>query len=87
MIQLIFHKHFFESSALLTNVHQEKLSQLLEIIQKDPYDPRLHTKRLTGSLYGLLSFRITRDWRGMFRFLNPHTIHLLRIKHRKDIYR
>lgn len=47
----------------------------------------LHTKYLTGRLPGLLSFRITRDWRVIFKFNDAHTIQLIRVRHRKDIYR
>lgn len=39
------------------------------------------------SLAGLLAFRITRDWRVMFQFLDEATVQLLRVAHRSDIYR
>ncbi|MBI2459523.1 MAG: type II toxin-antitoxin system RelE/ParE family toxin [Parcubacteria group bacterium] len=52
-----------------------------------PFHPLLHAKRLSGKLAGLLSFRITRDWRVIFQFNDPETIQLLRVKHRKDVYR
>ncbi|HEY4511742.1 MAG TPA: hypothetical protein VJH55_02795 [Candidatus Paceibacterota bacterium] len=64
-----------------------KLAILLEFLQRDPFDPRLHIKKLKEPFEGVFSFRITRDWRVMFKFLAPREILLLHVKHRKDIYR
>lgn len=87
MIAVVYHPSFLKSVRALPQPQQKKLAQLLETLRGSPFHPILHTKRLAGSLAGFLSFRITRDWRVVFRFLNPTTIQLLRVAHRKDIYR
>jgi mRNA-degrading endonuclease RelE of RelBE toxin-antitoxin system len=56
-------------------------------MKKNPYDSRLHAKHLSPPMTGLLSFRITRDWRVNFQFLDAETIFLVDVAHRKDIYR
>ena len=63
------------------------LASLISLLQENPFHSRLHTKRLSGPLAGFLSFRISRDWRVVFQFLDTHTIKLLRAANRKDIYR
>lgn len=78
---------FKKAAAALPIFQQRKLGNLLERMQKNPYDPLLHTKPLSGSLSGFFSLRITRDWRILFQFLDAGTIRLLDVAHRKDIYR
>jgi addiction module RelE/StbE family toxin len=81
------------SDAFLKSVHklpvgqQKKLDQLLSICSQNLFDSRLHTKRLSGPLQGFLSFRVGRDWRALFKFIDADTIQILRVAHRKDIYR
>lgn len=87
MIELLYGKQFLKSAKKLPDAKQKQLAQLLEHLQKNPYHPLLHTKQLSGSLLGFLSFRIGREWRVIFEFLDPETIQLLRVAHRKDIYR
>ncbi|MBI3260765.1 type II toxin-antitoxin system RelE/ParE family toxin [Candidatus Berkelbacteria bacterium] len=66
---------------------QKKFSLLLEVAQTNPFAPQLHSKKLVGTLTGFCSFRITRDWRVIFRFLDPTTVELVDVAHRRDIYR
>lgn len=87
MIKIVYTNHFLKSSKNLPLAIQNKLATKLEILQKNPFYPLLHTKPLTGSLSGFYSFRITRDWRVIFYFLDPKTIKLTEVAHRKDIYR
>lgn len=87
MIALVYHPNFLKSVRELPPAQQRKLGTLLPMLQQNPFHPSLHTKRLSGSLVGFLSFRITRDWRVAFRFIDTATVHLLRVVHRKDIYR
>lgn len=86
MIQIAYHRNFLKSAKKLPKTQQQKLAQLLAVLATNPFHNSLHTKRLTGDLAGLLSFRITRDWRVIFQFSDPQTIQLLRVKHRKDVY-
>lgn len=87
MITLTYHPNFLKSARALPDAQHRKLGQLLVLLRQNPYHPTLHTKRLTGPLAGFLSFRVTRDWRVLFRFRDPTAIQLLRVAHRKDIYR
>ncbi|MBI4435105.1 type II toxin-antitoxin system mRNA interferase toxin, RelE/StbE family [Candidatus Uhrbacteria bacterium] len=87
MIRIQYGREFLHSAKQLPKQIQSKLDRLLSVLAHNPYDSQLHTKKLHGELVGYLSFRITRDWRVMFQFLEPDSILLLRVKHRKDIYR
>lgn len=49
-------------------------------------DSRLHIKKVHG-FREVYSFRITRNYRGLFYFQNPDTAIFFDIDHRKDIYR
>ena len=66
---------------------QKELANRIVLLQENPYNSRLHTKHLTAALAGFLSFRVSREYRVVFRFLDPGTIQLLRAADRKDIYR
>lgn len=87
MLVVFSSDRFLKTAAKLPANQQEKLADLLETLRKNPFDPQLHTKHLTGKLSGLYSFRITRDWRVIFRFLSPQEILLVNVDHRKDVYR
>jgi mRNA-degrading endonuclease RelE of RelBE toxin-antitoxin system len=86
-VHIIYHNNFLKLAERLPVPQQKKLAEIIILLQNNPFHPTLHTKRLNGELIGVLSFRITRDWRGTFQFLDNQTIQLLRVKHRKDIYR
>ena len=87
MIRIVYTKQFRKSAKPLSDKLRNKLAELVFILRENPYDSRLHTKRLSGELAGFLSFRITRDWRVIFQFNDPTTVQLLRVRNRKDIYR
>ena len=78
---------FLKSVQKLPVEQQEKLDTLLEVLSENPYDASLHTKKLTGTLTGFFSFRISRDWRVIFSFIDPTTVRAVLAKHRKDVYR
>ena len=87
MILIVYSSNFLISAERLPRNIRRKLARLIILLQKKPFFSLLHTKPLSGELAGLFSFRITRDWRVMFQFLNPRAIQLLRVAHRKDMYR
>ena len=87
MKRIVTTEQFLDASANLPLHQQKKLGTLFEILQKNPFHPKLHTKTLHGKLSGLYSFRITRDWRVIFEFADPDIIYILRVVHRKDAYR
>lgn len=84
---ILYDEVFLKSVKGLPKPAKRKLSTLLIYLQEDPFHPYLHTKRLSGNLYHIFSFRITREWRVLFTFASKDTIHLLDVGHRKDIYR
>ena len=86
MIKLEYSKNFLKSVQKLPHPIIKKLADLLVIFQENPFHSTLHVKKLVGPLAGFYSFRITRDWRIIFQFLNSETIKLLRVGYRKDIY-
>lgn len=86
-MKIVYGDAFLKSAAKLPIAQQRKLDSLVSLCTDNPFNSKLHTKRLTGSLKGFLSFRITRDWRVVFQFLDAETIQLLRVAHRRDIYR
>ena len=87
MVRIEYSREFEKQAGKLERHLQEKLATQLELLAENYYDPRLHTKSLSEPFVGILSLRITRDWRVTFHFANPDTIRLLEVKHRKDIYR
>ncbi len=86
-MEIVYSKDFIKSAKLIPKSIKNKLAVLLEIAKENPFNSNLHTKPLTGELRGFYSFRITRDWRVIFNFLNSQKIFLINIAHRKDIYR
>lgn len=86
-IIIVYANVFLKTAKQLSIKHQEKLADLLEILTKNPFHPYLHTKSLKGELIGFYSFRITRDWRVIFQFINLNKIKLIRVGNRKDIYK
>lgn len=87
IMKAVYSKDFIKSVRLLPWSIRKKLVNLLEILQENPFHQKLHSKPLMGELKGFYSFRITRDWRVIFSFLNSHKIFLIDVAHRKDIYR
>ena len=87
MVRIEYNREFEKQASKLDLRLQKKLSSLLPLLATNHYDSRLHTKSLSEPFLGVLSFRITRDWRVTFHLANADTIRLLEVKHRKDIYR
>ena len=86
-MKVIYGGSFLKSARKLPSRQQKKLADLIPSLQKNPFNPLLHPKPLSGPLSGLYSFRITRDWRVIFQFLAPEIIKLIEVGHRKDIYK
>ena len=45
-----------------------------QIFRKNPFDPKLKTHKLKGSLKGFLSFSISQKYRIIFEFVNSHIV-------------
>lgn len=87
MMQVVYGNRFLKSAKSLPGVQQQKLATLLSYLEQNPYHPLLRSKHLSGDLMGLLSFRISRDWRVIFQFIDARTVQLLHVAHRKEMYR
>ena len=87
MMDIVYGKAFLKSVKKLPVRQQRKLAGLLESLCKNPFYPSLHTKQLSGELAGFYSFRITREWRVIFQFINICKVKLVIVGHRKDIYK
>lgn len=67
-------------------VNVQKLYRKQEsIFQKNWKDPRLHTKKLIGHA-SPFSFRVTREYRVLFSFIDKDTVLMATIGHRSQIY-
>ena len=84
--EIIYERDFLKDAGHLPLSIQKKLSELIEVLREDPFDPQLHTKQLSTPLQGMFSFRITRGYRAGFKFYAQHTIQLLAIDRRDKIY-
>ena len=76
---------FFKDASKLPRQAREKLALLIVILEENPFDSRLHTKQLSQPLQDMYSFRITRDWRAIFQFID-NGIQLIAADHRSKIY-
>lgn len=87
MIRVYYGKQFLKSVRNLDEKTQDKLARLMVLLKEAPFHPQLHTKKLSGELAGIYSFRITRDWRALFKFISPEALQLIDVGQRKDIYK
>ena len=86
-MRVIVESQFVKDAQHLPDAVQKKLAAYVDICSVNPFDVRLHAKPLSGPLQGFFSFRIGRDYRALFRFVDPMTVFLSRVGNRKDIYR
>lgn len=86
MMKVLLTKRFIKELKSLPNSTQNKLADVIDVLKIDPFNPTLHTKRLHPPLTGILSFRIG-HYRALFVFESKEEIKLIRIQHRKDIYK
>ena len=87
MPQVVYSKLFGKSAKKLPKHILQKLSQHVALLAKDPAHALLHQKQLKGELSSLYSFRIAREYRCVYQYVDIDTIELLVVKHRKDVYR
>lgn len=79
-------KNYKKNIITLPKKDKDFLSKQEQLLQKDLFHPKLHTKRLKGFENDhVYSFRITKSYRGIFR-LSAENIILFAVGHRKDIY-
>ena len=84
--EIFYDSDFLKDIKQLPTEAQRKLSELIELLRGNAFDPRLHTKPLSVPLQGTFTFRITRDYRVAFKFRGAHLIQLLLADKRDKIY-
>ena len=84
--EVIYDKDFLKDVRRLPAGLHEKISDFIDVLRHDPFDPRLHTKPLSAPLQGMFAFRVSRDYRIGFKFSASHVIHLLAAANRDAIY-
>lgn len=72
----------FQKVPLIIKLKTEKI---IQIFKKDPFFKNLDIKKLKG-FKNFWRVKIDRNWRLIY-MITPNTVELLRIKHRRDIYR
>jgi mRNA-degrading endonuclease RelE of RelBE toxin-antitoxin system len=79
-------KNYKKNINSLSKKDRNLLSKQEQLLIKNIFDSKLHTKKLKGfPEEHVYSFRITRSYRGIFRLSGENVI-LFSIGHRKDIY-
>lgn len=86
-MRVTYDKSFIKRVKKLPVSQQRLLAKKLAYLEHNPFDSRLHTKQLSTPLEGIFSFRITREYRVLFRFAAADELFLMDVRHRKDIYR
>jgi addiction module RelE/StbE family toxin len=84
---IVYESSFIASAKKLDKEIKIKLTNQIDILKENPFHPKLHTKPLAGPLKGFYSFRVGRDYRAIFMFLENNAIQLLRVAKRDKIYR
>jgi mRNA-degrading endonuclease RelE of RelBE toxin-antitoxin system len=77
---------FDHAFAKLPKEIQRLVRQQEERFQENPYDPRLHIKKVRGLPIDY-SLRVTRSYRVLFYQRDVQTSVWYKIDHRKDVYR
>lgn len=86
-VEIVYTQSFLRDAQRLPRDVRKRLQEQVEHFRVNPLDPRLHAKALHGRLEGYSSFRITRNYRALYR-RNGQTVYiLLAVDDRKDIYR
>ncbi len=86
-MKINYHKRFVKQFEKIPHETALKLIELEDVFKTNPFDSSLKTKPLQGKLRGFFSFRATRDYRVIFRFVADKEVDFLVTKHRRDIYR
>ena len=66
---------------------QRKADRKIALFKEQPFHPTLRTEKLHPKHKEVWSFRIDYEYRILFRFLSPTSVHLLFIGHHNRIYR
>ena len=76
----------FKRRVRANKILEARFWERVAIFQKDPFDPRLRTHRLSGQLQGLWSFSVDYDVRVVFSFLEPSRALFVDIGTHEEVY-
>jgi addiction module RelE/StbE family toxin len=79
MPAIFYSSHFIRAMKKIDPSLKEVVAEREKIFRKDPFDPRLRTHKLTGSLASLYSFSITYKYRILFKMRTDKTIVFLNV--------
>ena len=65
---------------------KDRFWEAMEMLAKDPFQPRLRTHKLTGRLEGLWAFSVSFDCRVIFKFISKTEILLIDIGGHDEVY-
>ena len=65
---------------------RDKFWELTYLFEKEPFDDRLKTHKLTGKLKDLWAFRIDYDCRVIFKFINNNEVLFIDIGGHDEVY-
>ena len=68
------------------NELKRKFWDAMEIFEKDPFNPRLRTHKLTGKLEGLWAFSVSFDCRVICKFISKTEIFLIDLGGHDEVY-
>ncbi len=87
MIEIYITKEFETCFQELPKPIQRKAERKEKIFRQNPFHPSLHTEKLEPKSKQVWSFRIDREYRILFRFINHNKILFLTCGHHNWIYR
>lgn len=78
-VKVLYAPEFRRDYKKLTPELKQRLKVLGPLFERNPFDPRLRTHKLTGKLQGRWSFSLDHRNRALFRFLSGGAVLLLRV--------
>lgn len=85
-MNVVYTDEFVKQFHKLPQVVQTRFRIQEQLFKANWRDARLHVKKLKGNVQ-TFSFRITRNYRVLFLFVEHETALFATIGHRKDVYR
>lgn len=87
MITIKFSSRFPRALKKCSDEIAPLLDESIALFLRNPNDPRLHSKPLTGTLKGYWSFRVGRNFRVLYQQLSRDLYLFYDIDDRKDVYK
>jgi len=89
MIEFIWDLKFKKSYKKIISKHntlKEKFNQQIKLFQTNPFDPKLKTHKLSGTLNDCWAFSVEYDCRVIFKFKGKDKILLIDIGSHEEVY-